>query len=196
MHIVLPFGILAGAYLGEIFSRKTESIQPEQELLGGDISSLTGPKPSLWAKHTGKARTLTAGILALALLISLGQCISVNYYRSMEPAELMTYTQASPDIRELMEKIEGFDRRPETLRLYVVDPNQLYWPLPWYLRDYEKTGYSSKPPASSKYDAIIVPISYDMYREIPEEEYSSYNFTLRPGRDFTLYYKKKLEING
>jgi len=38
-----------------------------------------------------------------------------------------------------------------------------------------------------------VPISYDMYRELPEEEYSSYNFTLRPGRDFTLYYKNELE---
>ncbi|AKB75937.1 hypothetical protein MSLAZ_2676 [Methanosarcina lacustris Z-7289] len=189
VHIVLPFGILAGAYLGELFSRKNKSIPPEQGLLGGDLSSLTGPEPSLRAEHPGKTRTLIAGILALALLISLAQCISVNYYRSMEPAELMTYTQASPDVRELMEKIGGFDSRPETLRLYVVDPNQLYWPLPWYLRGYEKTGYSSKLPASSKYDAIIVPISYDMYKEISAEEYSSYNFTLRPGRDFTLYYK-------
>jgi predicted membrane-bound mannosyltransferase len=32
-----------------------------------------------------------------------------------------------------------------------------------------------------------------MYRELSEEEYSSYNFTLRPGRDFTLYYKNELE---
>lgn len=196
VHIVLPFGILAGAYLGELFSRKTESIPPEQGLLGGDLSPLPGPEPSLRAEHPGKTRTLIAGILALALLISLAQCISVNYYRSMEPAELMTYTQASPDIRELMEKIGGFDSRPETLRLYVVDPNQLYWPLPWYLRGYEKTGYSSKLPASSKYDAIIVPISYDMYKEISAEEYSSYNFTLRPGRNFTLYYKNKLEKTG
>ena len=35
-----------------------------------------------------------------------------------------------------------------------------------------------------------------MYREIPKEEYASYNFTLRPGREFTLYYNKKLEKNG
>jgi uncharacterized protein (TIGR03663 family) len=196
VHIIVPFGILAGAYLGEVFSRGTEDRQPEKELSVEDRNSLTGQKPPFQAEYSGKTRTLIAGILALTLLISLGQCISVNYYRSMEPAELMTYTQASPDIRELMEKIEGFDRKPETLRLYVIDPNQLYWPLPWYLRDYEKIGYSSKPPASSKYDAIIVPISYDMYREIPAEEYSSYNFTLRPGRDFTLYYKNKLEKTG
>ncbi|WP_440946986.1 flippase activity-associated protein Agl23 [Methanosarcina sp. T3] len=195
VHIVLPFGILAGAYLGEIFSRKPEPVPPEQELPEGDRSSLTGLTSSR-KEYSRKALNLTAGILALTLLISLGQCISVNYYRSMEPAELMTYTQSSPDIRELMENIESFDRRPETLRLYVVDPNKLYWPLPWYLRDYEKVGYTSKPPSSSKYEAIIVPSSYDMYREISAEEYSSYNFTLRPGRDFTLYYKKKLEKTG
>jgi uncharacterized protein (TIGR03663 family) len=174
VHIVLPFGILAGALIGEIFSGIRDR-QPEQ------------------AKYSGKTRTLVAGILALSLLVSMGQCISVNYYRSMEPTERMTYTQASPDIRELMEKIDGFTGSPKTLRIYVIDPNKLYWPLPWYLRDYEKATYFSKPPASSKYDAIIVPISYDMYRELPQEKYSSYNFTLRPGRDFTLYYKKKLE---
>lgn len=178
VHIVLPFGLLAGAFLGEIFSQNTEDGQLKQ------------------ANYSGKIRTLLAGVLVLTLLVSMGQCISVNYYRSMEDKELMTYTQASPDIRELMEKIGEFDGSPETLRIYVIDQNKLYWPLPWYLRDYEKTSYSAKPPLSSKYDAIIVPISYDMYRELPEEEYSSYNFTLRPGREFTLYYNNKLETPG
>jgi len=173
VHIVLPFGLLAGAFIGEIFSRNTVDGQP--------------------ANYSGKTRTILAGVLLLTLLVSMAQCISVNYYRSMEDRELMTYTQASPDIREVMEKIGKFEGSPETLRIYVIDQYQLYWPLPWYLRDYEKAAYSSKPPSSSKYDAIIVPISYDMYRELPEEEYSSYNFTLRPGRDFTLYYKNELE---
>jgi uncharacterized protein (TIGR03663 family) len=174
VHIVLPFGLLAGAFIGEIFPGKKEEGYPP-------------------TKYSNKTRTLVAGLLVLTLLVSMGQCISVNYYRSMEPAERLTYTQASPDIRELMEKIGEFKSSPATLRIYVVDPKNLYWPLPWYLRDYKKASYASKPPASSKYDAIIVPISYEMYREIPEDEYSSYNFTLRPGRDFTLYYKTKLE---
>ena len=114
----------------------------------------------------------------------------------MDPDEQMTYTQASPDIRELMEKIEGFNKGPETLRLCVVDPDDLYWPLPWYLRDYEKAAYFRKPPSNTNYDAIIVPAEYQMYNEISEEEYASYNFTLRPGKEFTLYYKKNLEKNG
>ena len=136
---------------------------------------------------------MIAVILALTPVISLVQCISVNFYRSMDPNERMVYTQASPDIRELMEKIEGFNRGNDTLRLDVVDPDDLYWPLPWYLRDYEKAGYYKKPPTNINYDAIIVPAAYKMYREILNEEYTSYNFTLRPGRNFTLYYNKNLE---
>ncbi|WIM47540.1 TIGR03663 family protein [Methanosarcina mazei] len=175
VHIVLPFGLLAGAFLGEVFSKKNKDGQPK--------------KPD----YPGKIRALLTVILVLTLLVFISQCISVNYYRSMEDEELITYTQASPDIRILMEKIEGFNESPDTLRIYVIDQYQLYWPLPWYLRDYERAAYSSKPPSSSKYDAIIAPISCDMYRELSEEEYSSYNFTLRPGRDFTLYYNNKLE---
>lgn len=191
VHIVLPFGILAGAYLGDFFSgapgRRPKNL-PETE----DMSSEADKKPATKIKRP-RARTFVAGILTLTLIISLAQCISVNFYRSMEPDELMTYSQASPDLRELMEKIEGFNQGPETLRISVVDPENLYWPLPWYFRDYEKAAYYTEPPASEEYDAIIVPAKYQMYGKIPKEEYASYNFILRPGKEFTLYYNKKLE---
>jgi len=192
VHIVLPFGILAGAYLGEFFSRTPENSQEEWISRTEDRGSEAVEILSSGRNHS-RAHKFLIGILALTLIISLVQCISVNFYRSMEPDELMTHTQASPDIRDLMEKIEWFNRGPKSIRLYVVDPDNLYWPLPWYLRDYEKTTYSRKTPTSTKYDAVIVPAAYQMYREIPEEEYASYNFTLRPGKEFTLYYNKKLE---
>jgi predicted membrane-bound mannosyltransferase len=113
----------------------------------------------------------------------------------MDPNERMTYTQSSPEIRELMEKIQGFNKGPETLTLCVLDPNDLYWPLPWYLRDYKLASYFRKPPSNLNYDAMIAPVEYQMYREISEDEYVSYNFTLRQGRDFILYYKKGLEMS-
>lgn len=191
VHIVLPFGILAGAYLGDFFSRTTGRIQ--KNLPGTDNTSSEIDKKLVSGIKRSRAHMLVAGILALTLIISLAQCISVNFYKSMEPDEPMTYSQASPDIRELMEKMEGFDKGPETLRISVVDPDNLYWPLPWYFRNYKKAEYYREPPASEKYEAIIVPAAYQMYREIPEEEYASYNFSLRPGKEFTLYYNKKLE---
>ncbi len=191
VHIVLPFGILAGAYLGDFFSRMPGRRQ-ENFSDAGVISSGTDKKFTSGMKYS-RAHILIAGILIFTLIISLAQCISVNFYRSMDPDELMTYSQASPDIRELMEKIGGFNQGPETLRIAVVDSENLYWPLPWYLRDYEKAAYYTEPPAKAEYDAIIVPVAYRMYDKIPKEKYASYNFFLRPGKEFILYYNKKLE---
>ena len=167
VHIVLPLGILAGAYIGENFSWK-ESL-------------------------SCKKNKIITGILVLSLLVSLVQCISVNYYKSMDPAERITYTQASPEIREFMEKIDGLTLGPDRLRVCVYDPNNLYWPLPWYLRDYKKASYFSKLPQNKRYDAIIVPSQYNLYEELSEDKYASYNFTLRPGKEYTLYYKISLE---
>jgi uncharacterized protein (TIGR03663 family) len=192
VHIVLPFGILAGAYLGEFFVLRPENRQMKHTS-NSENRIYVIERTSVPGSNHSKTHILLAGVLALTLIISLFQCISVNFYRSMEDAELMTHTQASPDIRELMQKIEGFNLGSQTLKIDVVDPNNLYWPLPWYLRDYENANYSRKPPTKVSYDAIIVPASYQMYREIPEEEYASYNFTLRPGKEFTLYYNEKLE---
>ncbi len=194
VHIVLPFGILAGAFIGEGLPRLGKSVQPEgTDSLGNTGTTKDTAYPA--RKNRSSIQVILTGILVITLIISLTQCISVNFYRSMEDAELMTYTQASPDIRELMHKLEGFNKGPETLRIYVVDPNDLYWPLPWYLRDYEKAAYSKKIPSNQNYDAIIVPAQYQMYRQLPEEKFASYNFTLRPTREFTLYYNKKLEKN-
>jgi uncharacterized protein (TIGR03663 family) len=182
VNIVLPFGILGGAYLGEFFSRARTNVDRKSEELSGKIN------------HS-RIRTLIVCILALTLILSLAQCISVNFFKSMDPNEKMTYTQASPDIRELMKRIDELDKKyhplnPKTLTLCVTDPNDLYWPLPWYLRDYKKASYHRKPPGNLNYDLIIVPAEYQMYREISKNEYASYNFTLRQGREFTLYYKK------
>ncbi len=203
VHIVLPFGILAGAYLGELFPRVPANTDRQLEPISGagkQISCVEGGgsepgKKSAFEINRSRIRILLTGILALTLMISLFQCISINFYKNTDPDERMIYTQSSPDIRELMGKIEEFNKGPETLTLYVLDPEDLYWPLPWYLRDFENVSYYRKLPGNPKYDAIIVPAAYQMYREIPEEEYAFYNFTMRPGREFTLYYSKKLENN-
>ncbi|RXA16821.1 TIGR03663 family protein [Methanosarcina sp. MSH10X1] len=191
VHIILPFGILAGAYLGNFLSRSSGREQ-ENSPGAGDVSFETERK-SVSGMRRSSTHTLVTGILALTLIISLAQCISINFYRSMEHDELMTYSQSPQDIRELMEKIDGFDHDSENLRIAVVDPENLYWPLPWYFRDYEKAEYYISPPGNEKYDAIIVPAAYRMYNAIPEERYASYNFSLRPGKKLTLYYDKTLE---
>lgn len=191
VHIVLPFGILAGAYLGDFFSRASGREQASSPGTGKIIFG-TNKSPASGIKRSS-TYNLVVGILALTLIISLAQCISVNFYRSMEHDELMTYSQSPQDVRVLMEKIEGFNKGPENLRIAVVDPQSLYWPLPWYFRNYEKAEYYTVPPVNGEYDAIIVPATYQMYKEIPEEKYALKNFSLRPGKKLILYYDKNLE---
>jgi uncharacterized protein (TIGR03663 family) len=194
VHIVLPFAILAGAFLGEIFPRVPANTNRQLEMISGtEKGSLESGKKHISQRNRSRIHILLTGILVLTLAISLFQCISVNFYRSMDPNEKMTYTQSSPEIREVIKKIEGFNKGPETLTLCIIDPEDLYWPLPWYLRDYKLASYFRSLPENINYDVIIVPAQYQMYDRIPKEEYASYNFTLRQGREFTIYYKKELE---
>ena len=195
VHIVLPFAILAGAYLGEFFPRVPDNGKL-RSINGVENGNSESGEKSIFERNRSGIHILLAGILALTLIISLFQCISVNFYKSMDPDEKMTYIQASPDVRKLMEKIEGFNKGPETLTLCVIEPQDLYWPLPWYLRDYELASYFRNLPSNTNYDVIIVPAEYQMYNQISEEEYNSYSFTLRQGKEFTLYYKRNLEKNG
>lgn len=49
-----------------------------------------------------------------------------------------------------MMKIEVFNLEPENLKITVVDTENLYWPLPWYLRNYEKASYYTEPPVNKE----------------------------------------------
>ena len=46
-----------------------------------------------------------------------------------------------------MEKVGGFNQGPETLRISVVDPENLTGPFR-SARDYEKAAYYKEPPAN------------------------------------------------
>ncbi|MBN2488318.1 MAG: TIGR03663 family protein [Methanosarcinaceae archaeon] len=164
VHIVLPFGILAGTYISEIL-----------------------PTLKFKPKHV---EALVVGILVLSVSFSAYQSMSVNFYKSTDPDELLVYTQASPDIFEVMDKIEELDGGRNRVEILVADPENLYWPLPWYLRDYKHRSYSGTVPLHSSADVVIVPKSRseDLAYSLGER-YESMQFDLRPGREFIMLYK-------
>ena len=164
VHIVLPFGILAGTYVSEIL-----------------------PTLKFKPKHI---EALVVGILVLSVSFSAYQSISLNFYKNTDPEELMIYTQASPDIYMVLDKIEELDGGRNRLKILVADPDNLYWPLPWYLRDYKNRSYSGTVPSHSSSDVVIVPKSKS--KDLADslgKRYESLQFTLRPGREFMMFYK-------
>ena len=163
VHIVLPFGILAGTYISEIL-----------------------PTLKFKPKHV---EALVVGILVLSVSVSAYQSMSVNFYKSTDPDELMIYTQASPDIYKVLDKIEELDGGRNRLEILVADNENLYWPLPWYLRDYKNRRYSGTVPSHSNADVVIVPKSRsDDLADSLGDRYESMQFDLRPGREYMMFY--------
>lgn len=59
------------------------------------------------------------------------------------------YSQTSPDILRLVETVKGLSKiHPEGRKLVikVASPEHDYWPLPWYLREFENVGWYDKLP--------------------------------------------------
>jgi len=167
VHIVLPFAILAGTYISEIL-----------------------PTLKFRAKHIEAA---VVGILVLSVSFSAYQSMSVNFYKSMDPDELMTYTQASPDVYKVLDKIEMLDVLDgggKRLEILVADPKNLYWPLPWYLQDYKNRRYLKEMPSHSDADVVIVPkYGSEPLADSLGNRYEAMQFTLRPGREFMMFYR-------
>src|SRR6185295_12209951 len=75
-----------------------------------------------------------------------------------------------------------------------------YWPLPWYLRDYKRTGYhgrmtpSNEPIIIARQDqAVEVQTTFgDRYQQIQSGFNTAGSFPLRPGVDLLLYTRREL----
>jgi uncharacterized protein (TIGR03663 family) len=80
----------------------------------------------------------------------------------------------------------------------IVSPD--YWPLPWYLRDYNRVGYygritpSNEPMilASSSQAAEVQSTYGDRYQQVQSGFNPAGSFPLRPGVDLLLYARREL----
>jgi uncharacterized protein (TIGR03663 family) len=80
----------------------------------------------------------------------------------------------------------------------IVSPD--YWPLPWYLRDYNRVGYygritpSNEPMilASSSQLAEIQSTYGERYQQVPSGLNPEGSFPLRPGVDLLLFTRREL----
>jgi uncharacterized protein (TIGR03663 family) len=69
------------------------------------------------------------------------------------------YAHTSPDILNLVELVQGVAKaspQPHQMLVKVICPDDDYWPLPWYLRDFKQIGWWSELPADPYAPAVIV----------------------------------------
>ncbi len=105
------------------------------------------------------------------------------------------YAQTYPSMFRLIERVEDLAKvHPDGHRMLVkvISPEN-YWPVPWYLRQFERVGYWDAPPADA--DAPVIIASAEIAETLDRRlrnQYQEALFGLRPGAFLVLYVQKDL----
>jgi uncharacterized protein (TIGR03663 family) len=133
--------------------------------------------------------------LAAAALVVLGiQAVSLNFYHYDDDSYPYVYAHTRREFLAMVEDIENLSNRAGTGKqtsITITSPD--YWPLPWYLRDYERAGFFGHMTTT---DEPLVLGSIDQVPELDAmlgDRYQKINaYSLRPGVTLVLYAKKEL----
>jgi uncharacterized protein (TIGR03663 family) len=147
-----------------------------------------------------KQLRLPVAILSLAVGINIYQTIDLNFfnYDNDDTYYVYVYAHTRRGAKKLVEEIHRLAQQgPDGWRTGITIVSPDYWPLPWYLRNYNRVGYfgrmtqSTEPIiiASETQRAEVESTFGERYRLVPSGE-SSGGFGLRPGVNLFLYVKR------
>ncbi len=102
---------------------------------------------------------LSAGVLLAGSACWLGWQTWVTAFRGYEdPANPFVYSHTTSEVLDLVQRVEHFAAaQPQGRRTHiqVICPNDDYWPLPWYLRGFERVAWLDRPPEGPPAPLII-----------------------------------------
>jgi uncharacterized protein (TIGR03663 family) len=118
--------------------------QPMLLLAGLGVAVLFG----LPLFHTPRRKLIVAIPLLAATIQLAWQGWRLNHEFAADRRNPYTYSQTVPEARELIERVLGLARvHPAGDRMLVkIIAGESYWPLPWYFRDLEQTGWYDALP--------------------------------------------------
>jgi uncharacterized protein (TIGR03663 family) len=111
-------------------------------------------------ERSGWPRRVAVGLLVAAATVHLawqGWRASREFAADFRNPHV--YGHTSPDMFNLLEQIEelsGIDPGNRSMPVSVVAPDDNYWPLPWYLRRYDRVGWWSKLPEPLAGSVVVV----------------------------------------
>jgi len=191
-----PLLMLAGVGAASLF----RGLRPWQ---GGTPEE--APKESQGELHgRTSARSLPGQILSAALLILLLGCAAFltrqSYYGNFQyPADTRNpyvYAHTSTAIFRLVNRLEDLQAlhpAGHQMQINVVLPTGDYWPLPWYLRHFERVGYWHHLPENLDAPVLITaPRLRETLAPHLEREYFIENYGLRPNAFLHLYIHRPL----
>ena len=105
------------------------------------------------------------------------------------------YAQTSPDVLNLVDLLQSMVQvQPQGRHLLVkvISPGSDYWPLPWYLRDFDRVGWWDKLPADLSAPVLIVSTRLNARLDADHSHLLAGIFQLRPDAFLELYVQTNL----
>lgn len=115
-----------------------------------------------------------------------------NYYA--DPRNPYVYAHTSTAMLKISKRAEEIaELHPDGKRMLIkiIQPDRDYWPLPWYLRTFERVGYWHELPEDA--DAVIIiadPSLRDGLESSLHDDYADEMGSLRPGVLRTVYIER------
>ncbi len=86
------------------------------------------------------------GVTALLLVLTIRAGVMASYQNSDTPIELLVYTQTSPDVMRVLDRVEEAVASEKTVS--IDGTSGFSWPWAWYLRDSPGIDYAPKVSTS------------------------------------------------
>ncbi|MDT4897088.1 MAG: hypothetical protein QOH25_2165 [Acidobacteriota bacterium] len=139
-------------------------------------------------------RSLALAIAAAALAVCGTQAVILNFYQYDNDRYIYVYAHTYREFVPLVTEIDRLAERAGTGKqtgITITAPE--YWPLPWYLRDYEHAGFFGRMATTQE---PIVVGSIDQEQELDAMLGDRYlrlgSYPLRPGVTLILYARRDL----
>lgn len=142
---------------------------------------------------------VVAILLTVLIGVSAYQTIDLNFinYDNDKPYYVYVYAHTKRGMLELVDNVEQIaaERDGTNTGITILSPD--YWPLPWYFRNFGKTGYFGRM-APSVEPLIIANENQkqqieenfgELYRQVPSKEQDG-TYELRPGVRLLLYVRR------
>ncbi len=153
----------------------------------------------LWTRFRHRVLRVGFGVL---VAIAAGHLTWLNVQSNFEYAEYpynpYVYGHTSSAFQRLVDRIDnvsGDSSAGKSILVAVIQPDGDYWPLPWYLRTYDRVGYWTSIPEPLPPAAIFIldPKVAERLHERLSEDYQYETHGLRPAVLRAVYVKRKSE---
>lgn len=120
-----------------------------------------------------------------------------NFNLAADPRNPYVYAQTSPNLLELMNRVDGIARVAPTgyeTVVKVMAPGGDYWPVPWYLRRFQNVGWYEQLAADPYAPVMLVSPEFKArYDDQSDRKWIMAGiYALRPGKFFELYVELEL----